>query len=210
MFYLSLPEDLSEYDDTDVENFSMISPYLNRNMEYDSETGRYVTLYAITDKRELADEFELTHNMDLFVRIKRKLSPDECTEIFSAFENYKLGVVSFDNKYPRSRDIGVKYLLLTPLEEDILDDEDFNVEQTLCDYVDVDYSIFKEKYIRALDFLLYCTYNRLMHSCDPDYYDSNFSYGITAEGYPHHQVNLKKNILKLYIRFFALLLRKDK
>lgn len=210
MFYLSLPEDLSDYDDTDVENFSMISPYLNRNMEYDSETGRYITLYAITDKKELANEFKLTHNMDLFVLIKRKVSPDEHKEIFSEFEKCKLDVISFNNRYPKSRDIGVDHILLTSLEEEILDDEDFNVEQSLCEYVYVDYSAFKNKYIKALDFLLYCTYNRMMNSGDPDYYDSNFSYGITAEGYPRHQVGMMKDIFKLYVRFFALLLRKEK
>lgn len=211
MFYLSLPEDLSKYDDEDVEFFSMVSPSINREMEYDSDNGRYITLYAFTDKKEFADEFESIHDMDLFVRIKKKVSQSEYNEISSELGKYKLESTKFDTHYPMSREMGVDHLLLTELEFDVLsDDINFDVEQMLFENVSVEYAIFKNNYIKALDLLLYCTYNKMIYSEDSDCYSSNFSYGVTAEGYPRFQVYLQQDILKLYVKFFALLLRKEK
>lgn len=212
MFYLSLPEDLSEYDECEVADWTMISPSFSRYMEYDPDTKRYVSLYAITDDKHLADEFEFMHDMNLFVRIKRKVSSEDYEELIKEFKPFKLYSVNLKFKYPRSYDIGVDHILLTELEDSVLNDDEFGIEQSLCEYSNVDYSVFKKKYVRALDFLLYCTYNKIMYceDMDSDYYASNFSYGITAEGFPNYQVNLNTNIFKLYARFFALLLRKEK
>ena len=83
-----------------------------------------------------------------------------------------------------------------------------DVEDSIVNSVSVNYEAFKDQYIRALDYIMYCTYNKMVYD-DPDSYSFNLSYGCTAEGYPPRPVGIEMRIARLYFMSFGLLLRKE-
>ena len=95
--------------------------------------------------------------------------------------------------------------------------EQMAIEETLTDLNEeltlnsiIPYCMFKTKYIKALDLIMYCTNNRVNSEYDNDYYSYQASFGFTAEGYAKGQVYMIPDIISLYLRIYKLLLRKEK
>ena len=214
IFYLSLPDDVSKFNENDVENFQFISGNFSRVIEHDGETETSRMLYAYTIDKKLAYEFQEMHDMNLFTMIKRKMDQREFKEFQKENKEFSLFTRKFGNKFgdkklQASYTELLDHLLITEFEENVLYDDIYvAIEQDISEVTNVDYYSFKTKYIEALDYLMYCTYHKMVYD-DPDTYGYNLSYGITAEGFVKRKVSLEMRAVTLYFIYFAILLRKD-
>ena len=73
---------------------------------------------------------------------------------------------------------------------------------------DVDYTALKDKYIKALDYLMYCT-TRQLNGPESDYYSYEMSFGNSAEGYLQQRASVKMNAVAVVTKLFRLVLRKE-
>ena len=212
IYYLSLPDDLSEFNQNDIDRFQYIAHHFNRDMTHDDTTGTNRMLYAFTTSKKIAREFQETRDMSLFTKVKRTLSNEEYKVFIDEVgDDYELIMKSIDSRMrqPSSGNEGIDHIIRTGKEENSLYDDMYNdVEDSIVNSVSVNYEAFKDQYIRALDYIMYCTYNKMVYD-DPDSYSYNLSYGCTAEGYPPRPVGIEMRIARLYFMSFGLLLRKE-
>ena len=204
--YLILPDesDWDEYfkDESMVADFKEVKYFLQRlNKYYNREDNKYYYLYAITDNKELSNIFSYSHDDKLFKVIKGKMDKDQLSALLKENEYAEL-------MYFPIEDTEDTRLLLTEGEYNQLEDAESEwLTLELADKSYNEYSFFKDKYIKALDFLMYCTINR-MNGPDSDYYLYQMSYSISAEGYVN-TASYKTNFVSVYAKLFRLLLRKE-
>lgn len=208
LFYITLPEDMSKYSAPEVDMFSSVSQVIISKLEQNVSTNRYSTLYAYTNDKEKADMFEEIHDMTLFVKIKHKMSDAEYDLLAKGYESYHKLELEWET---HPMDKGYVQYPLTTFENTILSDVGVeDIEEFIGSVCNINYEIFKPKYIKALDMLLY-TYNHKMLCGDDEemeYLSNLWSYGMSPEG------NIKQgsesyNMLNLYRKYFALILRKE-
>lgn len=154
-------------------------------------------LYAFTRSKKLAADFESVHNMTLFTKIEKKMDKEEYEEFKKDMDHAYLEYHSFDDK---------SNILITKLEGSILDSAVDDIELYLCYYAALGYEAFKDKYIRALDILLYTLYYQ-MNGQDAEFYGYNYAYGLTPEGVPGNQVMFTLNFMNTYLGIFGLILK---
>ena len=218
IFYLSLPTKLDDYFPTSmVEDFKLVIGNLKSlRTFYNDKTDKWVYLYGFTNKKENAKIFEDMHDMKLFTKITKNMDKDiyeqfkkdnKMAEITKySVETNKSRLIQNNKNYPNDIEI-------VCTKNEIYDfDESFtlylNEELTLNSIIP--YCMFKTKYIKALDLIMYCTNNRVNSEYDNDYYSYQASFGFTAEGYAKGQVYMIPDIISLYLRIYKLLLRKEK
>lgn len=160
-------------------------------------------LYAFTNNKDYAENFEKMHDMDMFIKTTKKITNSEWKLLTNQLEGCLLDNFQFMSSYGVEIDI-----ILTHLENSIMINFEDEFERSMYEYVTMPYSWFKDKYIKALDILMYCTYHQLISS-ESDFYNYNFSYGITAEGIPRNQVTIKLKGDVAYYELFKYILRKD-
>ena len=186
----------SSWEDCGFTEKAIELPYMKMN------SGIYYYLYAITNNKELAKEFELTHNMDIFIRTINYINDAEYSKLENDYSACFIEKYSFKDKNNKSLN-----LITTEMETSILYNIEDGVETMLSQTAgEFSYEGFKDKYIEALDYLLYCTYNK-MNSEENDYFSYNWGFGITAEGYVKNQVRYDVNIFDIYYNIFSHLLK---
>lgn len=214
LFYLSLPDNLRNYyPDYMVDDFNHVKDILYDLSRFENDNSdRSYYLYAITDDNELADMFEQFHDMNIFTRITKKMSKDEYEMLLDSNKNSKL------KRHNLNHDINTNSKYIKKFDIICTNAEIKCIEETFSEYLDniiydctlIEYSQFKDKYIKALDILLYCTYNKINTTDEDDFYGYQLSFGCTAESYVSGQVFKYPNKISLYLKLFKLLLWKDR
>lgn len=202
--YLILPENLTDkYDSNIVDDFNKVKSSLNTlERFYNDKTESWYYQYAFTDNKEYSDIFEKLHDKKMFVKKIRKMTKKE----YGDFRKNNLGAE-------------LKLRAIYGYENDsmvITKNELYEVEETCNMFMNEilmeasldEYSMYKDKYIKALDYLMYCTNNRV-NGEECDYYSYQASYGITPESYAPVSISIRQNTFSLYARLYALILRKD-
>ena len=212
LHYLIFPSDTSDFSKKMLDDYEVTDGLnLIKSKMYNENTGNWYYLYGFTDDKKISDIFENMHDEKLFKKIIKKMSKDDY-EIFKEENNMSELIVMDINKeksYSKYPDYEGEFLVCSKNEEyDMNEGVCSQIMTMIMERCSHDYYAFKTKYIKALDYLLYCTYNRVNYY-DPEFYSHQFSYGCTAEGYPKSQVYMKLNIIALYLKTFALLLRKE-
>ncbi|MDE7088691.1 MAG: hypothetical protein K2O54_01080, partial [Prevotella sp.] len=157
-------------------------------------------IYAYTDDKDLSKKFEKDHDMRLFIKRKKKMTKPEYNKFRQDTSYAELEFGKVDDKHE---------LLMPKHELDQISDFDWRIRAELSELAHFPYQIFKPKYIKALDLLLYCTIYQCSWGKDPDYYVYNYDgYGVTAEGYGNRISDSVDKLLAYYYEF-ALVLRKD-
>lgn len=166
------------------------------------DSGHYYYLYAITNNKKLAKAFEDIHNMNIFVKTVQRINSDEYDEFSSSHS--ECVIEEFEVGDPKHKEIK---LIVTGTESTILT----NLETLIRSHLeflasDNDYTVLNDEYIEALDYLLYCTLNKI-NSDDGDFYAYNYSFGITAEGYVKKSIKDYVDLFKIYYNIFSHLLK---
>lgn len=206
--YLVLPDEKKWFevfqDESMVEDFSMVKYVLaNLAKHYNESDDNWYYLYGVTQNKKDSEMFSYTHDDKLFKVIPTKMSEHEA-EIFLR-ENSPAKIKNVVISSERDD----KSLLLTKAECTELSDMEYGyVNSELVENSLIDYSCLKDKYIKALDFLMYCTVNK-MHGVDSDYYTYQLSYGVSAEGYLNNRAGFRMDIVGVYAKLFRMLLRKE-
>lgn len=205
-YYLILPDNIENTEYSEIHGLHTITTKF-----YNENTGKWYYLYAFTNDKKIGKMFEEIHDMNIFRKTVKPIDSKDY-DIFKA-DNIMSELLVYDIKKE------VSYTEYPVHNSDFIvctKNEEYDITETFTDYVNellmekcqYDYYHLKTKYIESLDYLLYCTLNRV-NFYDSDFYSYNFSYGSTAEGYPRGPVSMKINILALYVKKFASLLRKD-
>lgn len=216
-FYICIPESVfsNSEDAIAMEKFEFVMSDILKYGRLDRATNSKIALYAITDDKYKAKEFEKFHDMSLFRKIVHKMSKQE-------YEDYKKSDLSKDythdrlelEYYPSGGYDNVSILLTSEEYNAIQDSVMSEIENMMYEYCNTNYHIFKDKYIEALDVLLYCTHHVSMYSVDEDEVSSVgeafYGYGITVENAGGRQLTTDLNVIAAYADFFRLILRKEK
>lgn len=206
IYYLTIPESPSEkFNKTELERFEVVRSQFNKD-HFKQKPGVVVNvngieryLYAFTTDKELAKDFEFIHSMFLFTKLEKKMNSEDYRLFEKDMDHAKLQYFEMDDHLKRS-------MLLTKMENYILDDSYQEVEILLSNYSCLGYDFFKRKYIRALDLLLYTTYYQL-NGPDAEFYDHNWSYGCTPEGASDNGLTSCLNYQNMYVDIFKLILK---
>ena len=200
IYYLIDPSALNDnISALDMDRFSSVMDTLTAKHLLDKHGYRIFVndipryLYAFTDDKSVAKNFEELHQMNLFTKIERKMDKE-------AYINFKSTMEHAHLEYDDSS------LLLTNLERFTLERFFDEVEVYLSHYADFDYTIFKDEYIEALDFLLYTLHYQL-NGPDYGFYDYNFSFGQTPVNYPRASISYEANTIANYCKIFKILLK---
>lgn len=210
--YLIFPSDTSRFPKKLVDDYSVIDDLASiQNKTFNKETGNWYYLYGFTNDKKISDIFEYMHDKSLFKKIVKKMDREEYESFKNENNLSELIVCDVDKErsYSEYPEYDGNFLVYSRKEEfDISETIVSNISTMLMQNSSYDYYAFKTEYIKALDYLLYCTYNRINYY-DPEFYSYQFSYGCTAENYPKQQVYMKYDIIAAYAKVFALLLRKE-
>ena len=207
IYYLNLPDDLrTEFPKKEVDAFYEVKDFLLRlTKHYNEECDRWYYLYAFTTDKECAKIFEDTHNMKIFTRKVIKFDKEDYADFKRENITTKLQMYNYD-QYDRNAK------LLCTKDEIMSMDEDFGliIDSDIMNCVKIPYEIFKPEYIRALDLILYCLYNKLNEDDMDieDFYSTQWSYGVTPENSSKNQLSSRLDNLSLYIKYFGILLKK--
>ena len=187
-----------------VNDFKTVNWLLNRlNRIFDDNTNKWYYLYAITNNSKYAETFEDTHDNKLFIRREKTMSKKQY-EIFRK-ENDYAELILYST---RDDDESEKILCTKGESYDIGDSFNNYINVEIVETTGMEYLQFIDEYVKALDQLGYCQLNRC-NGDDYDYYCTQMSYGCTPEGYKYPPVNVAPNKVTLYLKLYALLLRKD-
>lgn len=211
-FYLILPPNPEEIDDyySDEGFFCPIIDDIINNDHWISDKSNY--LYAYTDDKNIADIFEELHDPSMFIRIDKKISKEDYENLLKAISDLRIvqyNIRTFEYKHRFDKKFK-EFLIATELEIKCVDDEFYSwIEEEIMSLTDIPYKQFKEKYIYALDGLLYCLFYTIYNvsSDDADVSSYDFSYGYTPEG--HSGIRYMSDIISMYISLFRPLLRKN-
>lgn len=206
IYYLIDPDERSDhFSKEDLNRFSTMLKSL-KDSHFFKKSGYQLVingipryLYAFTNDKTIAEDFEFLHNMELFNKIERKMEGNEYASFRKEMEHAYLEYEDLDDRKSGS-------IPLTKLENSVLNSFFDEVEVHLSSYADFDYGAFKEEYIRALDYLLY-TYHYQMNGPDYDMCDYNFSYGQTPEGNGDYSLSYIFNKITSYYGIFKILLK---
>lgn len=204
--YLILPEEKlwsSVFKDSSMlDDFLQVRHYLkDLQSEYNEMDRSTYYLYAITTDPKISRMFSYSHDDKLFKVIESKMDKKEAKSILK--ERPECGLDFYDETETKEQ------FLLTEAEyRQLIEMEDYWLESELSYTTDADYSILKDEYIKALDYLMYCT-KRQLNGPESDYYSYEMSYGISAEGYLQKGASMKMDAFSVFTRFFRLLLRKE-
>lgn len=160
-------------------------------------------LYAYTNKAEIAKDFEYIHDMSVFTKITRKMDNSEFKAFSDTMKHANLEYYEVEGYAPDK----AFHILMTQLEMSLIEPLITDIEILLSDNAQYPYTIFKDKYVMALDLLLYTLYYQL-NGPDSMYYDYNWSYGCTPEGAAKDSVKLEMNYTKLFLEIFSPILKK--
>ena len=163
------------------------------------ESGKYYYLYAFTADKELAKMFEDIHDMEKFIKITENVSVNTYERLVSNDDMCFIQLSSFKDKN------GKEVSILTTLFENLIicDIEDYIEMELYRISSKFEYEQYTEKYIRALDYLLYCSYNKM----DGVIKDFHLNFDVTEEGYVKNPVKWGLNLLSIYYNMFSHLLK---
>lgn len=206
IYYLTIPESIpGKIDSDELDKFEIVRQTLQEDF-IKNKSGTIIDvngidryLYAFTSDKEIAKDFEFIHSMFLFTKLERKMDTEEYALFEKEMDYAKLQYFVVDNFRKRS-------MLLTKLEHHILEHSFDDLELHLSNYACLGYDFFQQKYIRALDLLLYTVYYQL-NGPDSNFYDYNWSYGITPEGASDCGVSAALNFQNMYLHIFKLILK---
>lgn len=215
LFYLTLPEEREKlydmFEENIVDNFLEVFPSLSLlTKRFNNENNNWTYLYALTNNSMYANIFEETHDMKLFKKIVKNIEKEEYEQLRK--ENI-LSELDWRKCYDEEYSIKekTKIDIIAPKVEfyEIHDTISYFITNMIFENTIMEYSQFKDEYIKALDFLMYCTENKI-HSEDAEFYQYNYSYGCTAEGYvlPNKHASIRPHYIKVYTKLYSLLLRK--
>lgn len=209
MFYLYLPStsNLHEmFPENIVNDFYDVSDCITGLPEIcKNNDGSIYYLYAVTNNKEYAKIFNALHDKKIFVMHKEKMSSKQYNEFISSdsVKNAVLKEFICDDKRKLIVTENEEYCIEIHFEYDII-----SIILSSLTTGMVPYNTLKKKYIKALDYLLYCTYYSIAMD-DSDLVIGDYeAYGITAEGYAKGVIRTKTKIFDLYFKSFALLLDK--
>lgn len=204
IYYLTIPE--KPYGKFTQRKLSQFLPVqmLYANEYYEKKNGANIEvngvvrhLYAFTNDKKLAKDFEFLHEMTLFTKFVKKMGKKEYKLFAKDMEHAELSYYSLEDK---------STLLLTKMEHHVLDTSIDDIEMHLSDDACLGYDYFKDEYIHALDLILFTLYYQ-MNGPDAEFYENNWSYGLTPEGSPSDQVNMIVNFTQMYLDVFSLILK---
>ena len=205
--YLILPEEnlwKDVFDSSVLEDFLHVSYYLNDlKSEYNGDDKSIYYLYAITTDPEISRMFSYSHDDKLFKVIESKMDKKEAKSILK--ERPECEIEFYDDL---DSDTKEKFLLTYAEYQQLMEMEDYWLLPAMSYATDADYTALKDKYIKALDYLMYCTTRQLMGS-ESDYYSYEMSFGISAEGYLQQRASVKMNAVAVFTKLFRLVLRKE-
>lgn len=206
IYYLTIPDSPSEkYSLEDLSRFDIVIKQLSDN-HFKKKPGVVITingttryLYAFTNNKEYTKDFEFIHNMLLFTKLERKMDREE-------YEMFKNEMEHAELLYFKVEGNREQQMLLTKLENSILEDSFYEVETHLSTYACLGYEYLKRKYIIPLDILLYTVYYQL-NGPDSEFYSHNWSYGVTPENASEYGVSPCLNFPNMYFDIFKLILK---
>lgn len=206
IFYLVIPDDYkNRYPSEIVNDFTNVNHVLNLLSKlYNDSSENWYYVYAFTNNMKHAKIFEDTHDMSLFIRRDKNI-PKHRYEAIREHNSY--GEIILFNY-----DEDGNYIICTKGESTTMDDDAIcYINEEIMESSLMHYEQFKDKYIKALDYLGYCTQCKCNREDeDNDYHYYQLSYGFSPAGFKYPAVQLLPNKPSLFIRHFALLLRKDK
>lgn len=181
---------------------------IDKTPPIDDNGDYYVLFYAWTDEKELIKEFTRFRNRDIYDIVKKKgLSDDELTELKQDHAEKRLGRYKFYHSYlddVNEYNAKEEYIQATKDEKDndyytifvatkneyvncSLDLVPNMFESGPASFANIDYSIFKNKYIEVLDILGYTSYFDLYwHDTNPESDDMTDRYIVAGENAESH------------------------
>jgi len=212
-FYLKLTDNPDENEEYYTDD-GLYCPILDTitNSSKSISNGLSVYLYGFTNDKKIADIFEKLHEPSIIFRVDKKMSSSEFILMANEMPDFRIS--QYDTVYSKYNysfdDICTRFIVATDMEIACVEDEFVSyIDDDIMEFTIYPYSQFKDRYIWALDALLYCTYYMMFNSSDDDSYiiQNDLSYGYTAEG--HHNINIRSDTMSMYISLFKPLLRKD-
>ena len=170
-------------------------------------------LYAYTDNKEFAKEFESQRDHDNFFLIKKHITKSEFEEYNKTIRNLKIQKCSFYTKsFVYGRRVPVQVLSTWKEEDTILHNGD-NFWAEFEKYL-FDCKIFKSEYIRALEklnFVKFYGFYRIksFYNCD-DFYEPYYTSFGPVDGLISEELrsSYQYDDLQLFLHFFGHLFNK--
>lgn len=192
------------------------SRYITSGKEYDYDGKKRYFIYAWTSNKKYLNEFKYFRNnaFKTIYKIKKvKMDKVEYSQFKYKYKDEKLEyreIPSNDNEYYGTNDY-VKVLCTDNESMYTIDEGHVYLYNYLSEIIGVNYTVFDEKYINALDSLGYCDeYNIIKFDCsdDPDIYSENYelstfnaSFELTGLG-NHKLIDLYANKFAIFVNLF--------
>ena len=126
-------------------------------------------IYAYTDKKEYAESFIKTRNMDNFLLKERKLDRKDFNKLHKKYTSRYLVVITGKTRGRNSFKIKDFEIVLTEKEKALCDGASNTfLYYNIYKYTWISNEVFKKKYRNALDILLYGPINKTLCSYEND------------------------------------------
>lgn len=203
IYYLSFSSKLKYQDDDELSEsyYNLKNTIIGLTKYYNEPNDTWYYLYAFTNNKEIAEIFEATHDMTLFIKSKKKMDESEYREF--RHNNILSELIKFEIEKGKN-------IICTKNESNDIDEcVDNIVTNKINDSVETAYSPLKNEYIEALDKLLYCSFHTINwgDGCESDTASYNLGYGCSAEGYLT-RTGYNYKLLNGYISNYKLILKK--
>lgn len=143
---------------------------------YEVEEGEEPELYAYTDDKSLAKEFELERDMNIFFKKKTEITKDEVNILAKDYKEMRLSILEGYTKDINNISKLIDFsLVVTELEKlTIISKYDEIINYDLCVYSRNTPFVFKKDIFKALEYLDY-NYN-FMIMYEPESADDYYQY----------------------------------
>lgn len=153
-------------------------------------------IYAYTDNKKYAKEFELDRNMDKFIKIRKDILPEEVNYLARHYQGKyltKAKIKIYDKKTMKWFD---SFLIMTLEEEITVQNKSVQLlYDSIYTYCWQDPYVFNEKIYKALDKLEYVNIYNQISSAQSNCYIEN-------------EIKLKPDELGIFVHYYAHTLRR--
>ena len=164
-------------------------------------------LYAWTDKKSLRDEF-LRYRSDSFIMREQKFDDyDDFHQFEIRYKEDRLNLYTlktYNHQLEKYEDVDV---LMTFDENQLFTEYIFEyIGRLIESRCSTEYMYYNDKYIEALDAILYTVYHDIFHAIDEsveDYVSYNLSYGVTPQGKDVGKIYESIDQFKLFVYSFS-------